>query len=131
MLTQPLPGRMWWGSARPAVTNSFRTFFGKGMSTRLSPWTWPISRLSKRYSVPPKRWGRVATARQPCTVSSILFFAPEIAIHTSPLHWAFFSLHLIGCGWIRGSYKFRETKEAAEKAAAGRLCLDGGGVLQK
>jgi len=83
MLTQPLSGRTWWGSARRAATNSSRTFFGRGMSTRWSPCTWPISRLPRRYSVPPKRCAWVVTPDQPCKALSILFLAPETAMHAS------------------------------------------------
>src|SRR6266446_4867157 len=74
---------MWWGSARSPVTNSLRTVFGKGMSIKLSPCTWPISRLPRQCSVPPKRCGWDVIPDQLCRAASILSFAPETAIHSS------------------------------------------------
>ena len=80
MLTQPLFGRMWWGSARPLATKSSRTFFGKGISTRWSVCTCPISRLPRRYSVPPNRCGCAVIPEQVCKAPSILLLAPETGI---------------------------------------------------
>src|SRR5712664_1142332 len=74
---------MRWGSARQPATNSLRTVFGTGMSSKLSPCTLPISRLPRQYSVPPKRCGWDVIPDEPCRAASILSFAPETAIQSS------------------------------------------------
>src|SRR6266702_5914702 len=48
---------MWWGSARPPLTHSLRTVFGKGMSTSCRHVCGRFSRLPRQYSVPPSDSG--------------------------------------------------------------------------
>src|SRR5258708_20277843 len=71
------------------------------MSTKLSPCTWPISRLPKQYSVPPKQCGWDVIPDQPCRASSILSFAPETAIQYSRVIFTWMGtarchLHMLG-----------------------------------
>src|SRR5712692_2875648 len=44
--------------------------------------TMHVTDFSKRYSVPPKRWGCAVIHDQPCNAASILSLAPETGIHT-------------------------------------------------
>src|SRR5205807_2372927 len=79
-LIHPDSGRTWWGCARPRAISSSCSRRGTGRSARRSPWTWPISFLPWRYSVPPKRWATAVTPGQEATASPIS--SPAFFIYT-------------------------------------------------
>src|SRR5438046_225609 len=56
---------------------------GRGRSASRSPWTWPISFLPNRYSVPPNRCGTATTPGQEVTAARIS--SPGL-FTTSPHH---------------------------------------------
>src|SRR5882724_10272588 len=53
------------------------------MSTRESPWTWPISLRPRQYSVPPKRCGDEVTPDRACMATSIVSAALATGISAS------------------------------------------------
>lgn len=83
----------------------------KGMSTRWSPCTWPISRLARRYSVPPKRCDPAMTSGSSRMAEAIFSAAPGTDTPTSS-RAAFSPPPLDGDNWARvmrcRSLKMRE-----------------------